>query len=1167
MVNFLISAVRVVRRRLADDWLMLGVLTLTIAVAMVQLAAAPIYREAATLGALRQILTDAAPDRSSMSVSLRTSPEMYPVVEAAVGNVTAEVTAGVATTIHQRLESASSFSLPAAGDDNLTDITVLMALPAIQDHATLVDGTWEEVFRSTGPTSSSNPKPVAVALPARAASWLRLSVGDAVPVTARSGRPEDGPPLILELVATYVLDDPDDPFWTGDKLLTESVLTGRSFRSIGPVVVSTETILNSEPVDRLAATWVVEPAADQMTMADLDQLERLTAGLEDRLTAEIATLSAEATAVTSRAEVAGGLPDLLLETGQALRVTRSGVYAVVGQLAILAAMAIGIGAALLVEVRRPETALFHARGTGWIQLIALAMLEAVVLVVPATVAAPPLAVFVVDRLGRVGFLAGSGQSADPWISREAVVTVTVAAAAAMAILAWPALRTGDPAAALNGGRRRRLKQLTERSGVDLALVGMTVIAFWQLRGLGGDRIAPGTDPRAIDPVLVVTPALALLTGAVLTLRIVPLVARLAERLVDRTRSLILALTGWELARRPAGQARSVFLVVMALSLGIFAVTYQTTWEASQFDQATHQAGADIRLLPDRRIGTSITDLHLLTSHENLDEVERSMPVIRRTASLPGDAIGQLLLLDAGRSRSTVQQRVDPDVDFERLMSTLAAARPAVPGVVVPGRPVRLTLAARVDEELVPSPFSGQDDDHDRREGPADEDSTGGSDDGADEGTDNLEPVFLPPAFRASLHVLIQDGNGFLHRLDAGWLEPGTDLQRFTIELSGPEVPNVPELTPAYPLSIVEFELRAPATPVQSRRVAIELLNPIIHVGDGTEAVVVLDPDDPETGDWRGTTAVTARTAGMPTVAVNGTGDGLSVALDTAATGGIGDPVVLFTIRAGTWQLPATIPAVVSSAWLDDSASAIGERLVFDGPALNIGEIEIIGSVPLFPTVDPHSQHAIIMDLATIQLLDHRPGRPLLAADEYWIDVADGSDPSAVAGRLAGPPFNSADVVDRDARFRRFRSDPAAVAMIGAYSVGFMAAAVFAVLVFLATTAVSARERRGEYTLLRAFGVTQRQLVRWTVTERLLVVTAGVVLGTALGYLLSATVLPLVSLGRLGAATVPAVRVRYPWLTIAAIEAAPLGALIAVVVAAALRKDRETLGSRIRRGDQ
>ena len=97
--------------------------------------------------------------------------------------------------------------------------------------------------------------------------------------------------------------------------------------------------------------------------------------------------------------------------------------------------------------------------------------------------------------------------------------------------------------------------------------------------------------------------------------------------------------------------------------------------------------------------------------------------------------------------------------------------------------------------------------------------------------------------------------------------------------------------------------------------------------------------------------------------------------------------------------------------------------------------------------------------------------------EWWLDVDDaalpGSSPIAAAGRSRG-----ATVLSRAETFEQLSADPLALAIIGALSLGFVVAGLFAVIGLAVSAAVSARQRRTEFALLRALGLSPDQLSGW-----------------------------------------------------------------------------------------
>ena len=68
------------------------------------------------------------------------------------------------------------------------------------------------------------------------------------------------------------------------------------------------------------------------------------------------------------------------------------------------------------------------------------------------------------------------------------------------------------------------------------------------------------------------------------------------------------------------------------------------------------------------------------------------------------------------------------------------------------------------------------------------------------------------------------------------------------------------------------------------------------------------------------------------------------------------------------------------------------------------------------------------------------------------------------------------------RNRALATDPVALGIIGVLGIGVVAAGLFAVVGFIVSAAVSARERVTEFALLRALGLSSSQLSGWLSLE-------------------------------------------------------------------------------------
>jgi hypothetical protein len=96
----------------------------------------------------------------------------------------------------------------------------------------------------------------------------------------------------------------------------------------------------------------------------------------------------------------------------------------------------------------------------------------------------------------------------------------------------------------------------------------------------------------VDPLLAAGPALALLAGALVAVRLIPATSKMLEGLASRGRRAVMPLASWEVGRRSARAVSAVLLLTLALSIGTFALSFLVTWQNSQYDQARFQHPAD-----------------------------------------------------------------------------------------------------------------------------------------------------------------------------------------------------------------------------------------------------------------------------------------------------------------------------------------------------------------------------------------------------------------------------------------------------------------------------------------------------------------------------------------------------------------------------------------------
>jgi hypothetical protein len=951
---------------------------------------------------------------------------------------------------------------------------------------------------------------------AEAARVLGLDVGRVLQLEPRSGSADA---FRAEVSGHYTVVDPFGPYWQGKDRLNESLTLSSSFRTVSMITDRGVMLGGLSPRPEVGVLAI--PRFELIGLHDVEPLSAGISRLETRLNTQ---LQRDLPEVMSEFDVVTSAPSVLFGRDRTLTVARSVITAIVMQLAVLAAFALVLVAGLGVDTRRAEAATVRARGASASQLVTQAVLDAAAIVLPMAILAPYLAAKLVGLVDRLGPFTASGLVVAPRIVDEAWIVVGVAAVLTVALLAWPALHAARIADA-STQRRRRTGGL-QRSGVDIAVLILAAVAYWQLRTLGGDRAATVRGRFGVDPILIVAPTFGLIAGAFIALRLVPVGARLAERLIDRGRSATIALSGWQLARRPDRYTRTGLLLIMAIAVGTFATAYESTWTASQEEQANHEIGADGRLAPNQRTGDSIGPLHLASALETVPGVVEAMAVVDADVSLPvSTQAARLIAVDASRPQMFDDVR-DASGEITLALAALAERRPAMVGLPLPGEPIRLDITLNVE------PAAGLPDDP--------------------------EEIEVPLA--GSVRFLIRDGNGLLHRVDAGLLGVGRVTRSVELVMSN-------AATPAYPLSLLDIEFSTAAQGPLNRPVLVAVEPVEVIDATGSASLLALD-----SVLWQPRTEVLgflSQPASLTFESESPVG-GLGLRIAPGATQ-LSVPVI-HTVTPSNAELPSDfappqpLPAVANVAWMDRSDTELGDVV-----ALPLGRgddvlVELVGAVESVPTVNPDEADAVLVDLPTLMWLERGPGRPVRAPSEYWVLVEDDAD--ALVDALFRPPIEAVDVKLVSDREAELTTDPPALSAIGAMAVGFVAAAVFAIAGFVVTALVSARERRTEFALLHALGLTARQHRRWMLIEQIVLVIVSLVIGTLLGLTLARLVLPVVSLSQDGSNVFPPVTVRYPWSRILVLELTLIGGLVVAMVGARLLRFRGSIGSAIRRlGDQ
>ena len=221
-------------------------------------------------------------------------------------------------------------------------------------------------------------------------------------------------------------------------------------------------------------------------------------------------------------------------------------------------------------------------------------------------------------------------------------------------------------------------------------------AVWQLIRSPGP-VSIGLDGTlSADPILVVAPVLALVGAALLTLRALPLAARIGDRLAARGRGLVVPVAAWQISRRALRQAGPTMVAVLAVAAAVLGMAQRDSWHRSVQAQASFQAGADQRITMPSSAALPLGQVAGITSAPG---VAAATPAVRSTFSLPSGSLATLLALDGSAAAGIIPAQADGPAPA--VLRRLAAVPPV--GVPVPGRPEAIRLTARLGRAAIRQP--------------------------------------------------------------------------------------------------------------------------------------------------------------------------------------------------------------------------------------------------------------------------------------------------------------------------------------------------------------------------------------------------------------------------------------------------------------------------------
>jgi ABC-type antimicrobial peptide transport system permease subunit len=1122
----MIALLRFILRRARQHWPILLTLSLGVVLATALLASGPLLVDAVVEMGLRLTLQSASVADGNLRLTT-SAPLDQPGFQALDSDIQPLLQTRLESCLQDAVASGTSeWMFPWEDGQLATDQRVnLRFYEDIQDRVEYIAGEWP------AEPSSESDLIRAVISEGMARSFV-LRVGDRIPLSIE--RNSTAPDVWIEVVGVVRPQNPRDPYWFGEFGPLTSQGTDQH-----PVIVSADvffpTVATLFPGDNVALAWHALLRHDAFSIADIEPFQ-----------AQIAELNTELDALQSPVTLHTSVPSILATFQSQLESVRAPLYIFVAEVMLLVLYFVTMIAALSVRQVERELAILRSRGTSAWQLTRIQIVEALIIAAVAFVLGPLLGAGLVTALAWVGPLADVGQAG--WslnLTHTAWLAAGIGALACLAGLLLPlgpALRRSIVTHQQAMARSIR-PPWWQRTYLDVFVLVGGLALLWRLR-LYGEMTTGGPGGARLDWLLLLSPVAFLLGAAAILLRVLPLVLRGISSLVSRGEGMEGPLALWQAARNPTHVTRLVLLLTLAIALGNLSMGLNTTLDQSEYDRAQYLAGNDLRLVSERSV--PLVDLQSDPGALQLSGVWRGQGTVDLESAEMPPSFEILAIEPDSFSEVTTYRKDFSDDDMDELVARLGVEEGEHPTLLLlPGQPAALGLwlwAMPEDKTEMDSYARWIDGDND--------------------------------ADRVGLMAKLQTAQGEL--VTVGLQRPETPVQteRFTLQMNagGRDVEldlrfkpanqgwhyfegALPVLPPSsHPLSLHSLWFQSHTTRlgepiVKSVSVIVDELTVID--AETQAAQIVEDFESPSRTMFLNTADGDSTHFGLFTEPVKWShGSGKWGQVVWLATDRL-SPTYPIRLRQ-TWTLEP-LPAIASSTFMETTELEVGDVVRANVEAAEV-DFRIVGEARYFPTMYEQLEAGYLLtslDLLLAQLNDSslhstNPNEVLIETDHRTsIDSLSSLVPMLSQSWQA------------DAERKALKANPLALGLRGVTFFGSALMILLSLVGFAAYFYLSVRQREMLYGVMRAMGMSARELYGSIVIEQAVLILTGLVLGTGLGVLLNQITLPRLPVSLGDRQPIPPFLPRMDWLAVGALYLFLAVALLVIlgIVTALLRRAR------------
>jgi hypothetical protein len=1019
----------------------------------------------------------------------------------------------------------------------------------LETYAQVVEGAWP----------SDNTELIEVVLSADAAQILGLGVGDLLSLDQRGWDTSViFDVLVVGLVAAI---DADAPYWfepsplrsdaaAGYEIETNLLTTRAAIEMLAP---------NYLPQPPVQIGWRVAPEPRQLSFSRIDETLSILSTFSDELNRSILTgESSQANFVYTT-----NLPSLLSQYAQEIVYLNIPFGLLLIQLAALVLFFLVLIAALVRRGERREIALLQSRGARDSQILIARSIEALVICLLVSLIAPFIAQKSLEWF--IPLFTGIGQiplELSPQVFAYSGGAAFLAFLMLMLTL-FPVLRL--PLISAGGsGSRSDSQTWWQRYYLDVVLLIVGMAALFQLTRSQSAIATSATGRAQADPLLLLAPTLLFVAFSSVLLRFFPHLMNLIAGYFSRRRSIEGALASWQLSREPLHYGRIAFLLALAIGLGWFAISYQSTLLGNQSDQASYLVGGDLRLVyadpnsPETM--ASMERIAALPEVESYSEVARiNVPSVATGGGRRSRQAGDILAIDSESINETIFWRDDlgdlslpaASFDVEAEMGLPIPVGTAKIGFWVYLEGTQFINFNEYTEELRPYPL------------PLTNDVALSL---RLQTADGTTQIFSPTADTTALNAYIEslgeefsffggvdtDNDGVSDAPQSfdwpndGWLyfeldvseNPDSRLLAIDVNFFQDTILNFMRLSITDVQFIAADGMSRPSGFVQAKWDIVRgfnaaapveyAINPEVPESYGSEAIVM---------EWFGGD-------------FNTDGSSFSLLLEYPETGSV-------TVAGGDENTSLSedeiigIPALVSRSFAELNEFAEGQR--FSLFVNNVAPwFELSRQIEYYPTLYQDRPY-IVTDIDLLNSSLGRGGNGFVNPNELWLRLRDGVDEAAFLASLQSSedaPLIKA-IFGLEATLSGYETDVLSLGVIGLLYISFTVGLALSIVSLLTYISLTVQARMGEFAVLRAMGLTTSRMVWSIMIEQILVLFAAIILGAIIGQFLTSQVLPPLALSAAGGIVTPPFVLRLDFGTIAQYLLILLAVLLFVLLLSAL----------------